>query len=127
MPHPYKDELSPLPSNEVIELVLKKRPKKKKQPVTSTLTTATGTDLPSIQTTPVAPSNPQHETRTEATVNQVLPVDVGPTGNSLVLSDDECSEYLDHLFEPLEILQQEQRQTRGKTFLPPKPAAVRTK
>ena len=48
-------------------------------------------------------------------------------GNSLVLSDDECSEYLDDSFDPLEIIQQEQRQTRGKTFLPPKPAAIRTK
>ena len=68
MPHPYKDELCPLPRNEAIELVLKKRPKKKKQPVsTSTLTTATGTVLPSIQTIPVTPStNPQHEIRTEA-------------------------------------------------------------
>ena len=141
VPHPYKDELCPLPSNEVIQLVLKKRPKKKKQPVTTnTLTTATGTVLPSIQTTPVAPSknpqhetrtcteaasnphhetctrteaasNPHHETRTEATVNQVLTIDVGPMGNSFVLCDDECSEYLDDSFDPLELLQQEQRQT----------------
>ena len=40
-------------------------------------------------------------------------------GNSLILSDDECSEYLDDLFDPLEIIQQEQRLTRGKPFLPP--------
>ena len=46
VPYPYKDELCPLPSNQVIELVLKKRPKKKSV-TTSALTTVTETLLPS--------------------------------------------------------------------------------
>jgi len=121
VPHPYKDEVCPLPSNEVIEIVLKRRPKKTK-PVTSTLTNTTITVLPSVQTT-------TNTTRTVLPSIQTTPVarSTPPTCNSLEQSDDEGSEYRDLSFDPIELLQHEVRQLRGKTFLPPKPAAVRTK
>ena len=61
-------------------------------PTNPSTTITTTTKDHETRTEAVAPSNPQHESRTESTVNQVLPIDVGPMGNSFVLSDDECSE-----------------------------------
>ena len=42
-------------------------------------------------------------------------------------NDDSTSEYIDRSFDPATIMRREPRPPRGKTFLPPKPAAVRTR
>ena len=138
VPHPYKDITCPLPSNEIIQMVLKRKPKKKTKQTTGAATTTTATTTvgtaitnAAVTTTTPATRTPrstrklkEHETRTIEVEGK--PVDVHPDE---VGSSDEGSEYVDSLFDPLEQLEQqlEPRQTRGKQFLPPKPAAVLNK
>lgn len=145
VPHPYKDITCPLPSNEIIQMVLKRKPKKKNKQTTdaattTTVTTTVGTAITTtvgtsttaaVTTTTPATRTPrsrrklkEQETRTIEVEGK--PVDVHPDE---VGSSDEGSEYVDSFFDPLEQLEQqfEPRQTRGKQFLPPKPAAVLTK
>ena len=139
VPHPYKDKICPLLSNEVIRMVIKtKRPRKKKATTNvvnnsnvtndnnNTGATTNDTTTTSRTTNKRRPKLKEHESRT-VTKNGIRqhadPDEVG--------SDDDDSEYLDEHFDPLEILANsiERRQTRprGKTFLPPKPEAPTTK
>ena len=164
MPHPFKDELCPLPSNEVIEMVVKKRPRKKQTaptinttttpnvninptttgaipptttPVTTPIEPILATTIPTITTPSTEPTQPsrgstrspqpptEQETRTNHVENDVPAIDTNPV---FLQDSDDGSEYIDDSVDPLELLiEGNGRRTRGKTFLPPKPAAVRTR
>ena len=164
VPHPFKDELCPLPSNEVIEMVVKKRPRRKQTastinttitpnvninptttgaipptttPVTTPIEPILATTFPTIPTPSTEPTQPsrgttrspqpptEQETRTNHVANDVPAIDMNPV---FLQDSDDGSEYIDDSFDPLELLIEDNViRTRGKTFLPPKPAAVRTR
>ena len=133
VPHPYKDEICPLPSNEVIQMVIKtKRPRKKKQTTDvvvnpGTTTNEDNTTNTSRTTNKRRPKPKEHETRTvtkDGVEQHADPEDVA--------SDDNDSDYVDDHFDPLDLLTHrmaEPRLTRprGKTILPPKPEAPKNK
>ena len=121
VPHPHKDEICPLPSNEIIRKVLKNRqPRKKKS-----TTTNNDKDTTASVANKKKPKAKEHETRT--VTKDGVQVDVEPDE---VLSDANDSNYEED-FDPLSVLDSfyEAPQTRkaGKTFLSPSPEAPTTK
>ena len=153
VPHPYKDEICPLPSNEVIKMVLKNRkPRRKNTPPRITVNTNptnsndstnninnttnnacanTNTNTNNVTTSSTKkqsrPKRKEHETRT--ITKDGIQQDADPDE---VASDDNDSDYINDEFDPLLILQEETeprriQPPRGKTFLPPKPKAPTNK
>ena len=133
VPHPFKDELCPLPPNEIVRMVIKGKPRSKqknKNPtndqrnnnVSKTNDTSTSTT-----TTTKLPKPKEYETRTVLVEGSVVEADP-----LLIASDDEDSNYVDPQFDEDILLNNvgeitTRSVTRGKTILPPKPKATTTK
>ena len=124
VPHPFKDDLCPLPPNDIIRQVIKKQKPKKNNDTTS----MTATQTNNTSTTAKRSKPKEHETRT--VVVEGVAVDADPL---LIASDDEDSNYVDPNYNDdtttIESEEEEEEVTRprGKTILPPKPKAATTK
>ena len=212
VPHPYKDVLCPLPPNEIIQMVMKKKTKTKKKTtpsntpkqiinlaseqsppllpppspidltspspirpandvVNTTVETPQQTPPPpslavnDAVTTPSPPKSPARNTEEptppppSVAVNDAVATPSPPKSPAAIITfsrnteeprmqqpdtigqildgerktdassndDDSNSEYVDHSFDPTRLMLREPRPQRGKTFLPPKPAAAKTK
>ena len=123
VPHPFKDDLCPLPPNDIIRQVIKKRKPKKKNDTTNNMT---ATQTNNTSTTAKRSKPKEHETRT--VVVEGVAVDADPL---LIASDDEDSNYVDPNYNDdtttIESEEEEVTRPRGKTILPPKPKAATTK
>lgn len=130
VPHPYKDILCPLPTNDIIRMVLKKQGRKKvvnDTPASNVNNTTTTNSQQPTRKQPARRTRPKkHETRTVVVEGEK--VDANPDE---IASDDQDSDYVDRNYDPspLEILEEHRRseRIRGKTFLPKKPEAPVTK
>ena len=141
VPHPFKDELCPLPPNDIIRQVIKGKPRSKqtnnRNPTnnqgnntsnsSTNDTSATATTSRTTTTTTRRPKPKEHETRTVVVNGSVVEAD--PLS---IASDDEDSNYFDPQVDKEMLLVNidettPRRFTRGKTFLPPKPKATTTK
>lgn len=82
------------------------------------------TPLESTITSPRTTEDNEPRMQQPHTTTDILNEDANDGSSS---NDDSTSEYIDRSFDPVTIMRREPRPPRGKTFLPPKPAAVRTR
>ena len=127
VPHPYKSILCPLPSNDIIQLALKKGRKKETNNTDTVTNTTTDSQQGKKSARPTTPKSKKHETR--IIVVEGEKVDADPEE---VQSDDEDSGYVDNDYnpDPIRILEEQiatTRPIRGKIFPQKKPEAPVTK